>query len=152
MPLPVSDGIVTVRQFNAANHRQFVLRGRDEESRRWLGPGSEDPAPLGCITVGHRVVGWIDVDPDQPWLQPGEGNVGYCIFPAHRRRGYAARAVALLPAVMEGSGLCWALLVIDAANGASLGVARSAGAHPRPERAMSRFPTSVVYGIDLGRA
>jgi predicted acetyltransferase len=149
VPFPVSDGVVTVRRFEAARDRQAVLDGRDEESRRWLGPGSDDPAPLGCIEVDERVVGWIDVDADQPWLQPGEGNVGYCIFPDHRGRGYASRAVKLLPGAMAAQGLRWALLVIDVANGASLGVARASGAQLRPERTMARFPTSVVYGIEL---
>ena len=118
----------------AASDRQAVLTWRDEESRRWLGPGSDDPAPMGCIEVDSTVVGWIDVDAHHPWLQPGEANVGYCVFPAHRGRGYAARAVRLLPAAMDDRGLRWALLVIDVGNVASMGVARSSGARLRPER------------------
>ena len=143
-----------------------ALNGRDEESRRWLGPESDDPAPMGCIEVGETMVGWIDVDADQTWLQPGEGNVRYCIFPDHRGRGYAARAARLLPTAMEAQGLRWALLVIDVANAASLGVARSSGARLRPERTVGghqKLPTGGQrllrqsephrggFGIRLGR-
>jgi hypothetical protein len=87
MPLPVSDGVVTVRRFNATGDQQAILDGRDDDSRRWLGTGSSDPAPTGCIEVGGTLVGWIDVDADPPWLQLGEGNVDYFTFPTHRATG-----------------------------------------------------------------
>lgn len=148
-PLSVSDGIVTVRRFNAISDRQAIVDGRDDESRRWLGPGSSDPAPTACIDVDGTLVGWIDVDADQPWLRPGEGNVGYCIFPIHRGHGYAARALNLLPDILGDHGLRWGLLVIDGANAASLGVARASGAQVRRERTIAELPNSAVYGVEL---
>ena len=151
MQHPASDGVVTLRPFDAATDRQAILDGRDDESRRWLGPESNDPAPTYCIEVGGTVVGWIDIDGNQPWLHPGEGNLGYCIFPAHRRQGYAARAVRLMAAVPQDDRLRWALLVINLANAPSLSVARASGAQLRPDRDLPQFPTSVVYGIELGR-
>jgi predicted acetyltransferase len=147
--LPVSDGVVTVRRFVAVTDRQAIVERRDDESRRWLGPGSSGPAPTACIDVDGTLVGWIDVDAEPRWLRPGEGNVGYCIFPVHRGHGYAARAVDLLPDILEEEGLRWALLVIDVANVASLGVARASGAQVRPERTIAEFPRSVVYSVEL---
>ena len=64
--------------------RPLIIDGRDEECDRWLGPGSPDPSPAACIEVNDRVVGWIDADLTPQWLPPGEANVGYSIFPAHR--------------------------------------------------------------------
>jgi predicted acetyltransferase len=147
-----SDGVVALRPFDAATDRQAIVDGRDDETRRWLGPESSDPAPTYCIEVAGTVVGWIDIDGDQPWLQPGEGNLGYCIFPGHRRQGYAARAVRLMATVPRDDRLRWALLVIDVANAASLGVARASGARLRSDRELPQFSTSVVYGIELSRA
>jgi RimJ/RimL family protein N-acetyltransferase len=147
----VSDGVITVRRFDAPSDLRAVLDGWDAQSERWLGQRSREPAPMACIDVGGAVVGWIDVDDSQPWLQPGEGNVGYCVFPVHRGNGYATRAVRLLRATLAGRRLRWALLVIDIANDASLGVARASGAQLRPERIIPEFPRSVVYGIELSR-
>ena len=144
-----SDGVVSLRPFDAVTDRETIIDARDDESRRWLGPGSHDPAPTWSIEVEGAGVGWADLDVDQPWLQPGEGNLGYCIFPGHRRQGYATRAVRLIGSVPLDGRLRWALLVIDLANSASLGVARASGARLRPDRDMPQFPTSVVYDIEL---
>lgn len=145
------DGVVALRPFDAATDRQAIVDAGDDESRRWLGPESSDPAPTYCIEVEGTMVGWIDIDGDQPWLHPGEGNLGYCIFPGHRRHGYAARAVRLMASFRQAARLRWALLVIDVANAASLGVARASGARLRSDRELLEFPTSVLYGIELSQ-
>jgi predicted acetyltransferase len=149
MMLPACDGVVTLRPF-AIGDRQLIIDERDEECDRWLGPGSPDPSPTACIEVDGHVVGWIDADLSPEWLRPGEANVGYSIFPADRRRGYAARAVRLLAAELDEPGLRYALFVIDVQNHASVGVARAAGAQVLPSRSMDEFPTSAVYILELG--
>jgi RimJ/RimL family protein N-acetyltransferase len=146
--LPAGDGLVTVRPF-AICDRQLIVDERDAECDRWLGPGSPDPSPTACIEVDGHVVGWIDADRSPEWLQPGEANVGYSIFPAHRGHGYAARAVRLLAAELDEPDLRQALLVIDVDNRASVRVARAAGAQVLPNRLMPEFPTSAVYGLEF---
>ena len=79
-----------------------MIAGRDREVRRWLRPLSEKPAPAACIVAEGATVGWVDYDDDQPWLEPGEVDIGYVIFAAHRRRGLGSRAVQLLAQRHEG--------------------------------------------------
>jgi RimJ/RimL family protein N-acetyltransferase len=123
----LTDGVVTIRQPTTAD-TPILLAGRDAESRRWLGAGTDDPRPTACIIVGGVVVGWVDYDADQTWLLPGEVNVGYNVFPAFRRNGYASRAVELLLLYLDdGTRFHTATLSIDARNVASLGVAARAG-------------------------
>lgn len=151
MALPASDGVVTLRPFAIAD-RPLIVAGRDEESIRWLGPGSPLPSPTACIEVDGHVVGWIDADPGPEWLEPGEANVGYSIFPAHRGNGYAARALRLLADELSAPGLRSALLVIDEDNHVSVRVAQAAGALLLPDRRIREFPTSVVYGLEFNPA
>ena len=149
MVLPTSDDLVTLRT-PVANDRQVIIDGRDGEAERWLGPGSSDPSPTACIEVNGEVVGWIDADRTAGWLQPGEANLGYSVFPPHRGNGYAARAIRLLGPQLEEEGVRMALLVIDVQNHASLAVARAAGAHLLEGRVLREFPSSAVYAVALG--
>lgn len=126
----MTDGVVSLRASTPADV-PVLIAGRDDESRRWLGPGVDDPDPTACIVVDLEVVGWIDFDDDRDWLAPGEVNVGYQLFPRHRRRGYASRAVQLLLhhfAVRTDRRA--AMLSIDRTNDASLAVARRLGFTP----------------------
>ena len=81
--LPAGDGIVTLRRF-VVGDRHVILEGRDEETERWLGPGSPQPAPTACIEVNGVVVGCVDADRTATWLQTGEANVGYTVFAPYR--------------------------------------------------------------------
>jgi RimJ/RimL family protein N-acetyltransferase len=93
--------------------------------------------------VDGEVVGWVDADPDAgDWLRAGEVNVGYCVFAGHRGRGYATRAVELL--LEQLTDVTTAVLLIDADNAASLGVARRAGFAPTGEmRGQQRWERPV---------
>jgi RimJ/RimL family protein N-acetyltransferase len=124
---PVTDGIVTVRQ-PAQGDAALLISGRDEEFRRWLGPGSRCPDPTGCVVAGGQVVGWVDYDTDRPWLNRGAVNIGYNLFAAHRGRGYATRAVRLLVHHLAIQATVRnATLLIHPDNRRSLAVARRAG-------------------------
>ena len=124
-----TDGVVTLR---VPGHRDSarIVAERDEESFRWFGPGGGNPAPVACIWVADELVGWVDYDrdDDHDWLQPGEVNVGYCLFPAARGKGYASRAVELLVGhLTRDTGYDVATLLIHSENTRSLALARRLG-------------------------
>ena len=117
------DTVVSLRPSTLAD-RGILIAGRDAESRRYLGEGSPDPAPAFCILAAGEIVGWVDFDVDRSWLLVGEVNIGYNVFPEHRRLGYAARAVQLLfEHLGTNTEYTVATLLIDVHNTASLGVA-----------------------------
>jgi len=92
---PTTDGVVEIRP-PASGDAATLIAGRDAEFHRFLGPGADEPQPVGCIVVVGDVVGWVDYDVTRDWLVPGEVNVGYYLFASARGRGYATRAVHLL--------------------------------------------------------
>jgi RimJ/RimL family protein N-acetyltransferase len=124
-----TDGMVTLRAPRPGDSERIVEE-RDAESFRWFGPGGGNPSPTACIWVDGELVGWVDYDrdDDHDWLQPGEVNVGYCVFPAARGKGYAARAVELLLRhLAESTEHEVATLLIHPENTPSLAVARKLG-------------------------
>jgi RimJ/RimL family protein N-acetyltransferase len=92
-----TDGVVELRP-STPNDATLIIAGRDAAFRRFIGEGSAFPAPEFVIVVDGSVVGWVDHDRDDDrwWLAPDEVNIGYHVFPAHRRCGYATRAVRLM--------------------------------------------------------
>jgi RimJ/RimL family protein N-acetyltransferase len=124
---PTSDGLVTIRP-PAPGDAAVLVAGRDEQSRRFLGEGDDEPDPTACVVVRDEIVGWVDFDVDRAWLAPGEVNVGYGVFAAHRGNGYATRAVKLLlHHLAVATAHHTATLLISAENGRSLALARRAG-------------------------
>lgn len=78
--------------------------------------------------MNGEVVGWVDADPDEPRLQPGEINLGYNVFGPHRNKGYASRALLLMLRWLSSNREHHtATLSIDRRNVASLGVAEKTG-------------------------
>jgi RimJ/RimL family protein N-acetyltransferase len=125
----MSDGLVTIRP-PAPSDIPLIIAARDDEHRRWLGPGSDHPDPIACIVVDRETVGWIDYDHDQEhdWLDADEVNLGYFVFPGHRDRGFATRAVELLLAhLATATAFRTASMLIDPQNDRSLAVAHRCG-------------------------
>ncbi len=119
------DGVVTLRPSRPAD-APALLAGRDEQSRRFLGPGDDNPHPTFCVLAGDELAGWADYDHDaeHDWLESDEVNVGYELFPAFRGRGLATRSLQLLLHHLALDGI-WgtASLLIDPENLPSLAVA-----------------------------
>ena len=128
-----SDGVVTLQPPRPGDARLLVA-GRDEEFHRWFGPGSEEPSPVACIWVDAELVGWVDYDLEHDWLEPGEVNVGYYLFPGARGKGYASRAVELLlQHLSRNTEHTVATLLIRPENSQSLRLARRLGFLQRGE-------------------
>lgn len=140
----ISDGVVVIRPPGAGD-ADALIAGRDAEFHRWLGPGAETPAPVGCIVVDGQLVGWVDYDVEHGWLEPGEVNVGYYVFGPHRGRGYAARAVELLIQHLSvETEYRTATLLIHPENEASLAVATRTDFMPSGEVDGSRYVKRYV--------
>ena len=123
---PTTDGVVVIRPPGPGDATTLVA-GRDDVFHRFLGEGSTEPQPTGCIVVGGAVAGWVDVDVDRSWLEAGEVNVGYNVFAPHRGAGYATRAVQLLlHHLAVGTEHRTATLLIDPDNHRSLALAARA--------------------------
>ena len=111
-----------------ARHGRRRPRSDDEHPESLttvLGPGDEEY--LAWLADHHWPRDeYLDLEHD--WLQPGEVNVGYYLFPAARGKGYASRAVELLLLQLSrATPHTVATLVIDPENDSSLRLARRLG-------------------------
>jgi RimJ/RimL family protein N-acetyltransferase len=139
-----TDGVITLKPPRPGD-AQLLVAGRDEEFFRWLGPGAETPNPVACIWVDDELVGWVDYDLEHDWLQPGEVNVGYYLFPTARGKGYASRAVELLVRhLSRETAHTAATLVIHPENDRSLRLARRLGFVEKGEVSRGLFFTRSV--------
>jgi RimJ/RimL family protein N-acetyltransferase len=122
----MSDGVVTLRP-STPDDAALIVAGRDDAFRRFIGEGSAVPSPRFCIVVDGSLVGWVDHDRDADrwWLAPEEVNIGYHVFPEHRCRGYATRAVGLVLAhLRDATDVEVATLLIHPDNAPSIAIAQ----------------------------
>ena len=125
-PQLATDGVVTLKPPRPGDSR-LLVEGRDEEFFRWLGPGSDKPSPVACVWAGDELVGWVDYDLEHEWLEPGQVNVGYYLFPAARGKGYASRAVELLLTHLARDTAHTVATLVIHENARSLALARRLG-------------------------
>ena len=125
----LTDGVVTLRP-STPDDAPLIIAARDAAFRRFIGQGSAVPAPEYVIVVDGSVVGWVDHDRDDNrwWLAPDEVNIGYHVFPEHRDRGHATRAVHLMLEHLRADTDCEvATLLVRPDNTASAKVAERNG-------------------------
>ena len=144
MTAPVlTDGVVVLDGHTLADVQAQVAGEDDEQARRfgWYPNRSTDETVRSAIerwqeqwrTGGSTRAFALRVDGVlaggcELRLRDGGAELSYYVFPAFRRRGLATRAVLVAWGYALGDlGLEWVEAHIEPDNGASLGVARSAG-------------------------
>lgn len=159
-PLTYSDGVVTIRPQLAGDlDRDLEAKDDEQIDWLWLPgqrasweamtPDEQRAHALGGLqaniaafgtgpkwtfavdTADASCVAYVDCDLANDHVPHGEANISYAVHPAHRRQGHVSRAVRLLTRFLaDHTGARRAHLVVDAANTASLRVARAVGGRP----------------------
>jgi RimJ/RimL family protein N-acetyltransferase len=145
--VPLSDGVVCLRCRRAGDLDAIAAASHDPSTLRWLNdpPMDEEAraasmsrvasafrsgraAPLviaGC--AGDEPIGLINLQ----FRDDRAATVAYSVFPAHRGKGVAPRALRLMTQwALRDLGLSEVLLEIDPENVASIKVARKCGFEP----------------------
>lgn len=144
---PLADGAVAVRLRRASDLPAIAAASHDPETRRWLDDEPMDEAALGS-SMSKVEEAWrtgqaaplliADATTDEPvgiinlqFRDDEVATVAYSVFPAHRGRGIAPRAVRLLAGwALSGLGLTRLLLEAAAENTSSVRVAEKCGFEP----------------------
>jgi RimJ/RimL family protein N-acetyltransferase len=151
---PLSDGVVTLRARRASDADAVVAASHDPETQRWL---EDDPLPPLADDAARQAAleraedAWrtgraaplivADAVTDEPvglvnlqFRDDRIATIAYSVFPAHRGRGVAPRAVELVtPWARADLGVEELLLEADAGNLASIRVAEKCGFTPVDE-------------------
>ena len=97
-----------------------------------------------CGVINLRYVAGSDLLPDYV-----SGHIGYAVVPWKRRRGYAARALAMMLPVAREVGLCRVEVTCDEDNQPSRRVIEKNGGVFLGTRPVPGGPAKLVYRIDL---
>ncbi|MEU6819013.1 GNAT family N-acetyltransferase [Streptomyces atriruber] len=141
---PLADGVVAVRTRRVSDLPAIEAASRDPETLRWLDDTPMDAADRGT-SLSRVEEAWrtgraaplvvADATTDEPvgiinlqFRDDAVATVAYSVFPAHRGRGIAPRAVRLLAGWALGElGLTRLLLEAAEENTASVRVAEKCG-------------------------
>lgn len=144
---PLTDGVVAVRLRRASDLPAVGAASHDPETRRWLDDEPLDEAALGR-SMSKVEEAWrtgraaplliADATTDEPagiinlqFRDDDVATVAYSVFPAHRGRGIAPRAVRLLAGwALSDLGATRLLLEAAAENTSSVRVAEKCGFEP----------------------
>jgi RimJ/RimL family protein N-acetyltransferase len=145
-----SDGVIMIRPMTPGDVEAHVA-GHDAKRARYLGAFPSTPEKVlewiesnrrswanggpiynfGVVEVAtNQLVGMVEANTsahDMEGVAEGEANISYNIYPHAREQGYAARAVSLVVAFLDGSPLSAAVIRAEPENAPSLGVAKSCG-------------------------
>lgn len=147
-PWLIADDVVSLRPLRM-DDVEVHEAGHDAEIIRWLSGGTAPRerhlqwleeqahacgtgAPVVDVGVHHLsldvLVGTVGLQSATPYLSPGQVNVSYGLYPAHRGQGLATRAVLL---GMQLAASWWQVrefvIRVDAANPPSVAVAVRCG-------------------------
>ena len=145
---PLSDGVVRLRPWSAADAPALATAWSDEEVRRWTAVPADpsvDHARRWIEAEGLRrrqglgldlVVAPVDADDDTVLGEvglvtmaggPARAEAGWWVGPAHRRQGIATRAVTLFARWCRDELELELFAEVDADNAPSIWVAEAAG-------------------------
>jgi RimJ/RimL family protein N-acetyltransferase len=149
--VPLSDGVVVLRARRVEDVAATAAASHDPETLRWLkDPPMDAAARASALERTERL--WrtgeaaplviADAAADHPmgminlrFADDREASVAYNVFPEHRGRGVASRAVELVAGWAFGQlGLERLVLEADPANTASVRVAQRTGFTPAGSR------------------
>jgi len=145
--VPLSDGIVSLRRRRAADLDAISDASYDSETRRWLtDPPMDAEARAASMEraaeafLSGRAAPLVIAEPESnepiglinlQFRDDHVATIAYSVFPAHRGKGVAPRAVRLVAEWAFGPlGLSELLLEIDPLNVASVRVAEKCGFEP----------------------
>ena len=161
--VPLTDGTVSLRYRRASDLDAICAASYDPETRRWLDDPPMDAearasnmvrvaeafrtgrsAPLVIAdSMTDEPVGLINVQFRDDYL----ATIAYSVFPAHRGRGAAPRAVRLVVAwAFADLGLSELRLEIDPGNLASVRVAQKCGFEPADRGSSNKLVFAIRNG------
>lgn len=165
----LSDGDISLSPLGPEDFEAH-LAGEDAELIKWLSGGPATAEGLrdylgrceqwwaACgpfhnfgIRVGSVLAGTADVQTDQSYLVAGQENLSYGLYPEHRGRGIAVRAVKLACRYAAGLGLSEAIIRCEPENRRSAGVAERAGFAYLERRTSADKTVLDWYTTDLTR-
>lgn len=178
-PLSYSDGVVTIRRpriedldadLEAKDDQQIdwlwlpgqresweAMTPREQRNQSRRGLEEREAAfgtgPKWTFSVDVRdaaCVGYVDCDLANDCVPAGEANISYSSHPRHRGLGYTQRAVRLIMRFLrDHTGAREAHIIVDAANSASLRVARALDATPTKQWTNVRARTMIRHVAPL---
>lgn len=146
----LTDGVISINPM-APDDASAHLAGEDEAAVRFLSGGRstmesvlswieccreswERSGPVRCFGIYPEpdggIAGMVEANLNLPSIRPGVANVSYGLYPDHRGRGYAVRAVKLVADYLRSLGDVDRFMIqASTENGPSFRVAEKAGFH-----------------------
>ncbi|GAB3555439.1 hypothetical protein GCM10027404_32350 [Arthrobacter tumbae] len=161
-PLPTDEAQVLAAQSELAEVGfNFTLRRADQTWEQYLDKVERDraginlslgrvPATMLFAAIGNQIVGRVHVRHElTPALLVEGGHIGYCVRPAHRRRGYATEMLRQGLRVVRSLGIERALVTCDDDNQGSISTIERCGGVLEDTVAAEGSAPKRRYWIDL---